>query len=171
MLIKTSEIIKKADEVIENCNSRDPYIIAESLGIEVMERNFTKQLGVYQPVLGVPFIFIKADLEANLMRIVLLHEIAHHILHKEEAENGSVFLESELFNLNNRFEYEANIFAAHISLPDDEFLDCIKLGYNAQQIAEFLSSNINLVALKVDILNQKGYKLHKQFFNKKFLQS
>lgn len=49
-------------------------------------------------------------------------------------------------------EYEANIFVAQISLPDDEILDYIERGYDVQQIARAMHSNINLVALKADAL-------------------
>ena len=34
---------------------------------------------------------------------------------------------------NNRMEYEANLFASQISLPDDEILDYIYEGYDAAQ--------------------------------------
>lgn len=170
MLIRTSEIVDEANRIIDKCNSHDPLVIAEKLGIQVIERDFKQQLGAYKPVLGIPFIFIKADIDAALLNIVLLHEIGHHVLHKDMVENGAVFLESELFNTNNKMEFEANIFAAEISLPDDEFLELAQMGFNVDQIANAMNSNKNLVALKVEILNNKGYKLQKQSFNKKFLK-
>lgn len=171
MLIRTSDIVDKADEIVELCHSRNPDQIAEELGIEVLDRDFSKQLGAYMPVLGCPFIFLKADMEPEMRNIVLLHEIGHHVLHKSNSENAHFFPDYSLFGMNSRMEYEANVFAAQVSLPDDEFLDLIKMGYNVQQIAQSLSSNVNLVALKVDTLIQRGYDLRKQEYKNKFLSS
>ena len=62
----------------------------------------------------------------------------------------------------NRMEYEANIFVSQASLPGDTILEYIENGYDIQQIARAMSSDINLVALKVDTLIAQGYQLRKQ---------
>ncbi|MCD8076625.1 MAG: hypothetical protein LUF27_16655 [Lachnospiraceae bacterium] len=58
----------------------------------------------------------------------------------------------------NRMEYEANIFASQISLPDEEILDYIESGYDIQRIASIMNSDINMVALKNDTLISQGYR-------------
>ena len=56
--------------------------------------------------------------------IVLLHELGHDALHREEATKVGGFKEFEIFNMrDNRMEYEANLFAALISLSDEDFLE------------------------------------------------
>ena len=45
-------------------------------------------------------------------------------------------------------EYEANMFAAQVALPDEEILEYIYGGYDVGQIARAMCSDINLVALK-----------------------
>ena len=67
-------------------------------------------------------------------------------------------------------EYEANIFASQISLADDEFLELCNQGYDVQQIASALSSDINLVALKADTLISQGYRLRPQEHTNDFLK-
>lgn len=63
------------------------------------------------------------------------------------------FKEFESFNMRgNRMEYEANLFAAQISLSDEDSLELAERGYDMQQIARTLNSDINLVALKSDTL-------------------
>ncbi len=168
MYINTSEIIQKADQVIQECGTRDPYKIAEELNIIILERPFKKQLGVYNLIEDNAFIFIKDNLDPIMNEIVLLHEIGHHILHRGQI---SLDLESTLFGRNNKMELEANIFTAHISLPNDEFLEMLELGYNVEQIAHALNSNPNLVALKVEVLIKEGYKLNRQDYQSKFLTS
>ena len=83
----------------------------------------------------------------------MLHEIGHDALHREEAVKAGGFKEFNIFDMRqSRMEYEANIFASQISLPDDEILEYIENGYDIQQIARAMHSDINLVALKTDTL-------------------
>ncbi len=70
----------------------------------------------------------------------------------------------------NRMEYEANIFASQASLPGDTILEYIENDYDIQQIARAMSSDINLVALKVDTLIAQGYQLRKQEHRSDFLK-
>jgi Zn-dependent peptidase ImmA (M78 family) len=67
-------------------------------------------------------------------------------------------------------EYEANIFAAQLALSDDDVLECIEMGYDVEQIATTLGSDINLVALKIDTLISQGYLLRKQEHKSDFLK-
>lgn len=67
-------------------------------------------------------------------------------------------------------EYEANMFAAQIALPDDEVLDYIYTGYDVGQIALAMRSDINLVALKVAELNTRGYRFREQEHRNDFLK-
>ena len=84
-----------------------------------------------------------------------LHEIGHDQLHRKQA---TVFQEFNLFDMtSNSMEYEANLFAAQIALPDEEILDYIFSGLDASQIARAMHSDINLVALKVSELSRRGY--------------
>lgn len=67
-------------------------------------------------------------------------------------------------------EYEANIFASQVALPDDDFLELAERGYDTQQIARTLNSDINLVALKADTLISQGYRLRPQEHTNDFLK-
>ena len=66
-------------------------------------------------------------------------------------------------------EYEANVFAAQASLPEDELLEYIAQGYDLQQTARAMHSDINLIAFKVDTLIAQGYQLYRQEHNSNFL--
>ena len=67
-------------------------------------------------------------------------------------------------------EYEANVFATQIALPDVDFLELAERGYDVQQIAAALHSDINLVALKADTLISRGYRLRPQEHKRNFLK-
>ena len=154
-LNSTDNIIRRADALVRSTGTRDPERIAEALGIIVMDVNFEKQKGLYKVILRNRFIFIKSDLSEVMRRIVLLHEIGHDQLHRHLDD---VFQEFQIFDMRgNVMEYEANLFAAQIALPDEEILEYIRSGYDAAQIAMAMASDINLVALKVSELSRRGY--------------
>ena len=154
-LNSTDNLIRRADALVRSTGTRDPERIAEALGIIVKDVNFEKQKGLYKVILRNRFIFIKSDLSEVMRRIVLLHEIGHDQLHRHLAD---VFQEFQIFDMSrNVMEYEANLFAAQIALPDEEILEYIRSGYDAAQIAMATASDINLVALKVSELSRRGY--------------
>lgn len=71
---------------------------------------------------------------------------------------------------DHRMEYEANMFAAQIALPDEDILELIYNGYDVGQIARAMESDINLVALKVAELNSRGYSFREQEHRNDFLK-
>lgn len=88
-----------------------------------------------------------------MRKIVLLHEIGHDVLHRGEAET---FQEFSIFDIKgDRMEYEANSFAAEVSLPDGDMMECICQGLDAAAIAKRMDSNVSLVALKMENLKRR----------------
>lgn len=167
----TAEIVKIVNRLIDRCGTRNPYRVAKELGINIIYRNFDKQRGAYKVILKNRFIFLKSGMHPVVEQIVLWHEIGHDILHRQEAVAAGGFKEFNIFDMReNRMEYEANIFASQASLPDDTILEYIENGYDIQQIARAMSSDINLIALKVDTLIAQGYQLRKQDHRNDFLK-
>lgn len=171
MYVCTSEIVQKANELIDLCGTRDPYKIAKDIGVDILYYPFARQRGAYKVIMRNRFIFIKDNLNPIMENIVLLHELGHDLLHREEAAKNGGFKEFEIFDMReNRMEYEANIFVAQVALPDDEFLDYCERGYDMQQIARAMNSVINLVGLKADTLISQGYRLRPQEYRRNFLK-
>ena len=105
-----------------------------------------------------------------MQRIVCAHEIGHDQLHRDLAKNNSI-REFMLYDMTTRPEYEANVVAAEILLDSQEVLDYIfNLDYTIEQIATAMSTDINLVALKVAELNCQGYRLRQQEHKSDFLK-
>lgn len=167
----TSEIVKKANKLVKSCGTRDPYRIAENIDVEIMPCNFERQRGAYKVIKRNRFIFINESLQPTPKRIVLLYEIGHDVLHRAEAARAGGFKEFNIFNMaDSRMEYEANVFASQIELDDEEFLDYCSMGYDVQQIAMAMHSDINLIALKADTLISRGYRLSRQEHRNDFLR-
>ena len=171
MYANAAQIVARANKLVRGCGTRRARRLAAALDIEILPRHFKRQRGAYKIILRNPFIFLKADLDPVMEEIILLHEIGHHCLHRDEAERRGGFQEFNIFDMrNNRMEYEANVFASQIALPDEDILEQIERGYDVQQIAAAMRSDINLVALKIDTLISQGYRLRRQDHDSRFLQ-
>lgn len=59
MQIPISEIILTADNLANKYGTRNPYQLADALGITIMPRQFTSQLGAYTKILNNRLILLK----------------------------------------------------------------------------------------------------------------
>ena len=170
-MILQEHIIKKANSLVKRLNTRNPYEIADAIGIIVMPHPFSKLKGAYKVIQRNRFIFLNSGLEDEMKRIVLWHEIGHDQLHRDYAANSDGLTEFNIFDIcKNRMEYEANVFTAQLAHTDSEVLELCYQGYDLEQIAKALDSDINLIALKVNNLIAQGYDLHPQEHKNDFLK-
>ena len=171
VLTMSNIAVEKAKKIVREYGERNADRLARDLGIIVLPRPFKHQKGAYKIIERNRFVFVKEDLDPIMRAIVLLHEIGHDALHRKEAIACGGFQEFTLFDMRDkRMEYEANMFAAEIALPDEDVLECISLGYDVRQIARDLNSDINLVALKTADLNRRGYHFRAQEHRCDFLK-
>ena len=127
MLIRAEEAIQKANRIVRQCGTRNADRIARELGLIVMPRDFSRQKGAYMVIERNRYIFINKHLDPVMHDIVLLHEIGHDCLHRKEAVQVGGLQEFNIFDMRDqRMEYEANMFAAQIALPDDEILEYLR---------------------------------------------
>ena len=161
---------KIGGDLVKRCGTRDPYRIAERIGIHIYEEDFGCLKGMYRVILRRRCIFINRNLDEDTHRIVCAHEIGHDRLHRDLAQ-GSGLQEFMLYDMTARPEYEANLVAAAILLPTDEVLDYIySYHYDAAQIARAMRTDVNLVALKIAALREQGYDLRKPEHDSAFLK-
>lgn len=144
------QLSEVGERLVRRCGTRDPFEIARQLGVEVLFcPDFGSMKGMYCVVKRTRFIFLNRDLTPQMQRIVCAHELGHDQLHRNLATTGAI-QEFMLYDMTTKPEYEANIVAAEILLDTDAVLDYVyNLGYTSEQIAKTMSTDINLVALKV----------------------
>ena len=153
------------ERLVRRFQTRDPFEIAQGLGIVVYDdcEGFGDLKGMYSVVKKQRSIFINKRLDERTARIVCAHEIGHDQLHRDIVKQNRFLQEFQL--------YEANIVGASILLSDEEILDYIyNYRFDSEQIARATHTDINLVALKVAHLIEKGYKLRTLEHNSKFLK-
>lgn len=146
-----------AHELIKKYDTRDPFELCKSIGIEVFYADLGSLKGMYKYLKKNRFAVINENLDAYTKTLVCAHELGHDILHQNLAK--SICLqEFMLYDMKSRPEYEANLFASEILLPDDKILTLAHDGYDIEQIAKELCTDINLIALKVSSMNTRGYE-------------
>ena len=64
---------------------------------------------------------------------------------------------------NSRIEYEANAFAAHLLLDNDEVYSYARQGYDVVQTASAMNSDVNLILIKIQEMMKLGYEMNIPF--------
>lgn len=142
-------IYEKVNQLIKTYRSRDPEELIKRLNIHIQYIDATKSLlGMYKIILKNRFIFLPTNV-GSLRKTVLAHELGHDQLHRKECLNGASFHESRIFNPTNQYELEANIFAAHLLIPDEDVLKMIRFAKSDQELSNALEVDINLLNLKI----------------------
>ena len=157
--------------LISRFKTRDPFIIAEDLGITIMFRNdFKRQKGAFVVVGNNSFIFINSNLSEYMQRLVCAHELGHALMHRIRGTVPGGLLEFELFDMKDNLEYDANVFASNLLIDEDEIIELAKSGYDVVQIAHMIKLNVNILLVKLTEMNKRGYRLNIPFVpNRRFL--
>lgn len=154
------KIFKQANDLVRQCRTRNVEYIIHDLGIQIYyEDGFSDLLGMYTFRWNHRMIFMNARINGYLKRMVLAHELGHDQRHRDIAKAGKSLKEFNLFSMRDTTEYEANAFASHILLENDEVYSLARQGYDVVSIAQMLGADINLMLIKLQEMNQLEYEL------------
>lgn len=150
-----------AKRLVRKYGTRDPFVVAEELGIHVMMcSEFKRQKGAFRVISNNSFIFINSNLSEEMQRLVCAHELGHAVLHRKLAVASGGMMEFELFDINDQGEYDANAFAGTLLLDDDEMLEMVRDGYDVVYIARTMGTNVNLILLKLNEMRKQGHEMN-----------
>lgn len=136
-------IKKMTDKLIEKYKTRDPFELAYHLNVVIFEEELGHVNGFYQSCPKNKIIHLNKNLEPNKKKRVCAHELGHALLH---CKLNILFLEKNTFLVTNRYENEANKFAAELLISDDiiyQYKD-----FTMEQLAMAEELNIELLKLK-----------------------
>ncbi len=147
--MKNEFIYHRVQALVKKYKTRDPAELCKILNVNIKYLSHTTSLlGMYKVIFRNRYIFIPANV-GELKNTVLAHELGHDQLHRDFCKNGVSFHENRIFNPTNLFEIEANIFAAHLLIPDENIRRLIKYSERDRDLAYELGVDLNLLNLKI----------------------
>ena len=160
MLCGAASIYERAVSLVKRYGTRDTVRIAKEMGIFVHYINGLESLlGMYSYRYKERHILLNANMDHITTQMVCGHEIGHDLLHRDRAREEFGLQEFILFDIRNTMEYEANAFAAHLRIPDEELFDLLRQGYDIVEASALMETNVNLVLIKLNEFNRMGLHL------------
>lgn len=142
-------IYDKVCMLVKKYKTRDPKELIDCLNIKLIYLNNTENLlGMYNVVLRTRVIYISRN-AGYLTNTILAHELGHDMLHRKECISGKTFKEFGFYNVVDTYENEANIFAAHLLIDNDELNNKLYHLDDFKEIAYELGVEENLLAIKL----------------------
>lgn len=149
------KIFEFAQKLVNRYRTSNPYEIADLLGISINYKPFNSLKGMYYVVDRCAFITLSDTLDETMEKVVLFHEIGHHLLHRHLASKA--FQEFGLYDMSSKPEMEANIFAANMLIDDNELDSLARENYTSSQIARMLYVPHQMLLIKMQDMNSRGY--------------
>lgn len=78
-MVDSYEIFNKANSIVKKLGTRDPFVVADELGIKIYFSEFKDLLGMYRIILRQRSVFLNSNLDHHWRQMVLAHEIDHDI--------------------------------------------------------------------------------------------
>ena len=151
-----SNIYKIVSELVSKYRTCDPFELAEELGVMILYYDLGSLNGMFRFIEGQPVILLNCRLDEIMLRIVCAHELGHFVLHSAIAKEACL-REFHIFNMRDKTEYEANVFAANLLIDEDEMIEILKEGRSAYEAAMMLRTEPNLLNIKLADMNTMGY--------------
>ena len=117
--MKKNYIYACVEELIDEYNTSDPFELMDALDIHCESSNLEHLKGYCVIIHGIKFIAINENLRPAERKIVAAHELGHIILHSDKLK-AAAHEDMNIYNIADKTEYQANLFAADLLLDDDE---------------------------------------------------
>ena len=136
--------------------------LCDALNVTVLYHGMGKSQdackGFYTCQSRIKMAVVNADLPEKYQGVILAHELGHGVLHNDYKVHA--FEEFEMFDSRSVCEYEANIFAAELLLPDEEVLEFLNDDMSFFQAAACLYVPPELLDFKFRVLKRLGYEVN-----------
>jgi Zn-dependent peptidase ImmA (M78 family) len=145
-----------ANRLIKKYNSRNPFEIADFLGIKIRYKTLGTQIKAYYFCQSrIKNIVINKDINPAFQRVLTAHELGHERLHTKLIASG-IITETKLLDEITPLEIEANTFAAELLIPDETVFESFKDGETFFDTARTLSVPPELLEFKLRVLSRRG---------------
>lgn len=110
------DIEKEIKKLNETYGTLNPYELADAMGVEIHYMELGSTRGLFYHSRRIKQIALSNTLTEWTERFVLAHEIGHLVMH---PQHNAPFLSTTFFS-KDRYEMEANAFALHMLISDDD---------------------------------------------------
>lgn len=135
---------RTANSLVRKFGTRDPFRIAEALGMEVVRVPLSGIRGFYRCMKRCKLIYIDSGLPDDEARFVCAHEIGHALLHRGY---NRIFMDSHTYFAVNKYEIEANRFAVDLLYGDDDLRDFLE--HPIQVAADCMGVSVELAEYRL----------------------
>jgi Zn-dependent peptidase ImmA (M78 family) len=133
--------------LVETYKTNNPFELCDMLNINIMYNNLGTEIkGFFQRTPnGFEIIHINSILSYANKKYICAHELGHAILHVDLSI--SFFIENGLNNYRNKYESQADIFAAELLIPDN-YSKCDIKNMSIEQLSCYFGVNERLIKYK-----------------------
>ena len=154
---KLRQTLARIEELIDEYNTSDPFELMDALDIHCESSNLEHLKGYCVIIHGIKFIAINENLRPAERKIVAAHELGHIILHSDKLK-AAAHEDMNIYNIADKTEYQANLFAADLLLDDDEVDElAMQEGIDFYTMARYLYTNPQLLGFKLFSMANRGY--------------
>ena len=130
--------------------TRDPFRIAEELGIIIVFAPLVDMRGFQQRIKRRNIIYINDALDEHQQRLVCAHELGHHLMHRGM---NRIFMDHSTQIVTQKFENEAHMFSLELLFQDDDLLDFIPLPI--ADAAAFMGVPVPLATRRMETIDRR----------------
>ena len=113
-------IYDKVGKLFKKYHTRNPFDILEQMNVVVKESsNYHNLKGYCLVSCKTTYVVINSQLSEPEKRIVAAHELGHVVLHRSLMKLAPM-MDSTIYDMISKTEYEANLFAADLLLSDTD---------------------------------------------------
>lgn len=160
--MKNEHVLREVERIKNKYGETEPQKLAEAMGVIVKY----EPMGAYEgcckgffvSFCRVRHITVNADLPYELQRVILMHELAHAVLHSGKGSNAA-FHDFVVFDSVNLREYEANIFAADYLMKDEDVLELLNDDISFFGAASRLGVPPEMLDFKFRLMKRRGYEM------------
>lgn len=160
--MKREYVLREAERIRNKYGENEPYKLAEAMKVIVRYEPMGSFegccKGFFVSLCRVKHITVNSDLPTELQRVILMHELAHAVLH---CKNGApaAFHDFAVFDSASVKEYEANVFAADYLMKDEAVLELLNDDISFFGAASRLGVPPELLDFKFRLMKRQGYEM------------
>lgn len=160
--MQTDFIVSEVNRIRMKYLETEPVLLAKAIGIVVKYQPMGLFTGCCKGFFvihkRIKHITINADLPVSIQRIILMHEIAHAILHCKSG-TCAAFQDFDVFDNTDQMEYEANIFVADYLMEDHVVLELLNEDISFFEAAKRLYVPPELLDFKFRLMKRRGFEM------------